>query len=85
MIVVVWVMVAVMDMVPVMMVMLETMETVMMIMVKMTIKDLSLKRLPLLVIVEDKSLNRVRSPLDQVNVPAVLELSGLKVVITNNN
>ena len=78
-------MVAVMDMVPVMMVMLETMETVMMIMVKMTIKDLSLKRLPLLVIVEDKSLDRVRSPLDQVDVPAVLELSGLKVVITNNN
>ena len=78
-------MVAVMDMVPVMMVMLETMETVMMIMVKMTIKDLSLKRLPLLVIVEDKSLDRVRSPLDQVDVPAVLELSGLKVIITNNN
>ena len=74
---VVWVMVAVMDMVPVMMVMLETMETVMMIMVKMTIKDLSLERLPLLVIVEDKSLDRVCSPLDQVNVPAVLELSGL--------
>ena len=72
----------VMDMVPVMM---ETKETVMMIMVKMTIKDLSLERLPLLVIVEDKSLDRVRSPLDQVDVPAVLELSGLKVVITNNN
>ena len=78
-------MVAVMDMVPVMMVMLETMETVMMIMVKMTIKDLSLERLPLLIIVEDKSLDRVRSPLDQVDVPAVLELSGLKVIITNNN
>ena len=75
-------MVAVMDMVPVMMVMLETMETVMMIMVKMTIKDLSLERLPLLVIVEDKSLDRVRSPLDQVDVPAVLELSGLEVIIT---
>ena len=73
------------DMVPVMMVTLETVETVMMIMVKMTIKDLSLERLPLLVIVEDKSLDRVRSPLDQVDVPAVLELSGLKVIITNNN
>ena len=73
------------DMVPVMMVTLETVETVMMIMVKMTIKDLSLERLPLLIIVEDKSLDRVRSPLDQVDVPAVLELSGLKVIITNNN
>ena len=73
------------DMVPVKMVMLETVEAVMRIMVEMTIKDLSLERLPLLVIVEDKSLDRVRSPLDQVDVPAVLELSGLKVVITNNN
>ena len=85
MIVVVWEMAAVMDMVPVMMVMLETVEAVMRIMVEMTIKDLSLKRLPLLVIVEDKSLDRVRSPLNQVDVPAVLELSGLKVIITNNN
>ena len=67
----------------VMMVMLETVETVMMIMVKMTIKDLSLERLPLLVIVEDKSLNRVRSPLNQVDVPAVLQLSGLEVIIKN--
>ena len=75
----------VMDMVSVMMVMLETVETVMMIMVKMTIKDLSLERLPLLVIVEDKSLDRVRSPLDQVDVPAVLELSGLEVIIITMN
>ena len=40
--------------------------------------NLPLQRLPLLVVVEDQSLHGVGPPLDEIDVPAVLKLSGLQ-------
>ena len=40
--------------------------------------NLSLKRLSLLVVVEDESLHRVRPPLDQIDVATVLKFSSLQ-------